>query len=156
MKRIISDKLVKLVEDNVERIAQKWCSAVRSHAATPAYHSLPEKECLYQAKSIYRQLRHLLDYETSREELNQSLIGFAESRLDEGLPLSDVIYALILMRRHLWLFAEQEAMGEYDALGLHLTLEFNNRVILIFDRAIHIAAQRYEKKVKSGIGVKVE
>ena len=155
MKRIISDKLVKLVEDNAERIGQKWCSAVRSHAATPAYHSLSEKECLYQAKSIYRQLGHLLDYETPREELNQSLIGFAENRLDEGLSLSDVIYALILMRRHLWLFAEQEGMGEYDALGLHRALEFNNRVILIFDRAMHIAVQRYEKRVKPGIGVKM-
>ncbi len=154
MKRIISDKLVNLIEDNAERVAQKWYSVVRTHAATPTYHSLSEKECLYQAKSIYRQLGHLLDYETPREELNQYLIGFAESRLDEGLPLSEVIYALILMRRHLWLFAEQESMEEYNALGLHRALEFNNRVILIFDRAIHIAAQRYEKRIKPDIGLK--
>jgi len=59
------------------------------------------------------------------------------------------------MRRYLWLFAEQEAMGEYDAIGLHRALEFNNRVILIFDRAMHIAAQRYEKRVKPGIGAKM-
>ena len=146
MERMISQKLVQLVEDNAERIAQKWCGVVKSHPATPAYHSLSERECLYQAKSIYLRLGHLLDYETPREELNQYLVGFAEKRLDESLPLPDVIYALILMRRHLWLFAEQEAMGEYDALGLHKALEFNNRVILIFDRAIHIVIQRYEKR----------
>lgn len=156
MERMISHKLVKLVEDNADQIARKWCNVVKSHPATPAYHSLSDRECLYQAESIYRRLGHLVDYKTPKEELNQYLIGFAEKRLDESLPLSDVIYALILMRRHLWLFAEEEAMGEYDALGLHRALEFNNRVILIFDRAIHIAAQRYEKKVKSGIGAKVE
>ena len=153
MKKIISDKFVKLIEDNAEQVAQKWCSVVKAHAATPTYRSLSDKECLYQAESIYRQLGHLLNYETPREELNQYLTGFAESRLDEGLPLSEVIYALILMRRHLWITAEQEAMGEYDALGLHRALEFNNRVILIFDRAMHIAAQRYEKRVKPSIGL---
>jgi len=155
MKKIISDKFVKLIEDNAEPIALKWCSAVRAHAATLTYQSLSDKECFYQAKSIYQQLGHLLDYKTPREELNQYLIGFAEKRLDEGLPLSEVIYALILMRRHLWLFAEQAGVLEYNAVELAQALEFINRAILIFDRAMHIATQRYERRVKLGTGTKM-
>ena len=145
--RMISDKLVRFVEDNADRIAQQWCSDVQKNVATPSYHSLPKGKCTYQAYSLYRQLGHLLDYKTPKDELTQYFTGFAEARFDAELPLQEVIYSLILMRRRLWLIAEQEHMFS-TAHELYAALEFINRVILTFDRAIYIVAQRYEDKIK--------
>ena len=147
MVRLISDKLIRFVEDHADRIARQWCSDVRKNAATPSYHSLSEENCTYQASTLYRQLEHLLDYKTPREELTQYFTGFAEARFDQELPLPEVIYALILMRRRLWLTAEQENIFSTPS-DLYAALEFINRVILIFDRAIHIVTQRYEGRIK--------
>jgi hypothetical protein len=147
MTRLISDKLITHIEDNANRIAQQWCNDVRKNAATPSYHPLPEDSCAYQARTLYHQLGHLVDYKTPREEFAQFFTGFAEARFDEGLPLSEVIYALTLMRRRLWLAAEQENVFS-TPIELQQALEFINRVILIFDRAIHIVTQRYEGKIK--------
>jgi len=147
MARLISDKLVTLIEDNADRIARRWYSDVQKNAATPSYHSLTEEKCIYQASTLYRQLGHLIDYKTPKEELVQYFTGFAEARFDEGLTLPEVIYVLTLMRRHLWLTAERDNVFS-TAVELYAALEFINRVILIFDRAIYIVAQRYGNRVK--------
>jgi hypothetical protein len=148
MKKLISSKFIQLVEDNAQLIAQKWCESVKTNANTPTYHSLPEKEYFNEAYSVYRRLGYLLSYDIPRAEFNQYFIGFIESKLDDGFPLSEIIYALILMRRHIWLFIEREGLLVRSAVELQQAMDFDNRVILIFDRAMHIASQRYESRVK--------
>ena len=39
------------------------------------------------------------------QEIEGYFTRYAEEGHDEGIPLHECIYALILMRRHIWLFA---------------------------------------------------
>ena len=57
--------------------------------------------------------------------------------------LNGVVNALILARRHLWLFVDTHTDFS-RAIDLYQALEMVNRVILVFDRAIYYAILGYE------------
>jgi hypothetical protein len=49
---------------------------------------------------------------------------------------------LMLMKWHLWLFVQENNFFDSPFM-LHQALEFNNRVVLFFDRAIYFTAMGY-------------
>jgi hypothetical protein len=65
-------------------------------------------------------------------------------RRKEGFALSEVISALIVTRRHIWLKVLSDGVLD-TALHLNQALELNNRVLLYFDRAIYYSAVGYER-----------
>jgi hypothetical protein len=69
----------------------------------------------------------------------------AFQRGEEGFSLSEVIHALILVRRHLWLKVLGEGLLD-TILDLYQSIELNNRVTLFFDRAIYFITVGYQKK----------
>jgi hypothetical protein len=73
--------------------------------------------------------------------------GYAEDQYSRRIPVAEAIYALILVRRHVWLYAESAALFN-TAADMYPTLQSNNRVLLLFDYAIYIVTERYEKLSK--------
>ena len=69
---------------------------------------------------------------------------YAEAIYAKDVPLPEAIYALIIMRRHIWLYAELQAMFN-TAVEMQQAIESINRTLLLFDYAIHIVAQKYHK-----------
>ncbi len=65
-------------------------------------------------------------------------------RHGEGFALSEVLEALILTRRHLWLLVLSEAFLD-TALDLQQALDLNARAVLFFDRAMYFTALGFEE-----------
>jgi len=144
MRRVFADRLLDLAHRQAEAIAGQWCKSVRTNPRTPSYHSLPEDKCLSQAVSCYKNLKQMCHSEKPYEEARVYFTQYAEARYAEGIPLHESIYALVMIRRHIWLFAEVEALF-VSAVDLHQAVECINRVVLLFDYAIYILAQRYHE-----------
>lgn len=144
MRKIFADKLLDFTHRNAEEIAKQWCKSVRINPRTPSYHSLPEDKCFPQAVSCYKNLRQMYFSEKPHEEVWMYFTQYAEARHAEGIPLHESIYALIMIRRHIWLSAEFHALF-VSAVDLHQAVECINRVVLLFDYAIYILAQRYHE-----------
>lgn len=53
-----------------------------------------------------------------------------------GIPAKETIYALILMRRHIWLYAEFQAIFTSSIDQMH-DLDTLGRTILLFDYAAY-------------------
>ena len=139
----MSDKLVELIEKNAKQLSINWLSDVRKHPNTPTYHEYDEEELYNRVFDVYSRLSKWISRETSKEELYEHYSALGLQRRKEGFALSEVIQALIISRRHIWLKVMSEGFLD-TALDMYKALELNNRVILFFDRAIYYTALGYE------------
>ncbi len=140
---LICDKLVKLIERDADQLTNSWLQDVQKNPTTPAYHTFGEKKLYQRAFVVYSQLGKWISEETTKDDIARSYKALGSQRRKEGFPLSEVIQALIITRRHLW--AKVLSDGFLDtALDMHKALDLNNRVVRFFDRAIFYAAEGYE------------
>ena len=71
----------------------------------------------------------------------------AEERFKEGMPLHEALYALILMRRHMWLYAEFQALFNVE-VEHRQAVESLSRTILMFDYIMYVVARKFWKMMK--------
>jgi hypothetical protein len=140
----ISKTLVELIERNADSLTREWLADVQKHPDTPTYHNFAPDELYKRCFKVYSQLETWLSSETSKEDIAANYTELGKTRQSEGFALSEVIQALILIRRRLWLKILSEGFLD-SAMEYRRALELNNRVILFFDRAIFYTALGYEK-----------
>ncbi len=153
--KVFTDRLLKLAEQHAEEIAERWCKSVRTNSKTPSYHTRPKEECLPQGVSFYRNLIRIYHSEKPYQEVWLYFTKFAEDRHAEGVPLPEAMYALIMMRRHLWLYAEFQALF-MSTMDMHQAIDSINRVILIFDYGMYIVAHKCRELCRSEVIAELE
>jgi hypothetical protein len=141
----VSNKFVRLIEDHADKLSENLLRDLRQHADTPTYHTYDEMEMYKRTFNVYRNLGKWISRETTKEDIAKHYKALGAQRLDEGFSLSEVIQALIIARRHIWLKVQSEGFLD-SILDLNQAMELNNRVILFFDRAIYYTALGYEQK----------
>jgi hypothetical protein len=137
-----SMKLADLAEGHAEEIAQRWVKNVVKHPLTPYYHNRREDDLIPQAILFYRNFRPIFLDQKPQEAAETFFVNYARDRYSDGVPLHEAIYSLILMRRHLWLYAEFQAVFA-TAMEKHQAMESLNRTILVFDYALYYIAKQY-------------
>lgn len=140
---MISEKLVKLIEDNADDLTKSWLRDVRENPTTPTYQTFPEEKLYQRAHFVYSQLGHWISRETGKGEVRGYYMKLGEERFNEGFALYEVVSAIILLKRHLWLHILSDGQLS-TAFELYQSLELNNRVVLFFDRAVYYAIIGYE------------
>jgi hypothetical protein len=99
------------------------------------------------AVEFYSHFRALFCTERPFQEARKFFSKYADERFMEGIPLHEALYALVLMRRHIWLYAEFQAIF-ITAVEQHQAVESLTRTILMFDYATYVLAERYEELMK--------
>ena len=64
-------------------------------------------------------------------------------RREEGFPLSEVLSALSLIRKHIWTFALSRGVWN-RTLAIYMALELDRRIVIFFDKATFHASRGYE------------
>jgi RsbT co-antagonist protein rsbRD N-terminal domain len=141
----ISDKLVALIEHNADALTKSWIREVKKSSRTPTYAAMDEKKLYKRAVHVYRQLGKWIARDTTREPIARHYIALGRERCQEGFALSEVIEALVLTRRLLWLKVLSEGLLD-TALELLKALELNNRTVYFFDRAMYYTAVGFEQE----------
>lgn len=137
-------KLIEITEKHAEAIAQQWYNNVKMNPKTPVYHNMPEDKAVRHALNFYGNFRNLFFSDNPFDEANALFSKYAEERYREMIPLPQVIYALILMRRHMWLFAEYQATF-ITAVEMQHAAESLSRTILMFDYAMYVVISKYDE-----------
>ncbi len=86
---------------------------------------------IYFAEKPEAAVAHMLDVD-----------GLVEDYYARNIPLEQVVYSIILLRRHLWVYAEFQSLynGVDDMMQM---VESINRVLLVFDYIIFIVVGKY-------------
>ena len=93
------------------------------------------------ARLVYSNLGQWLS-ETSESHVEEEYYRLGKLRHGEGIPLSQVVMALLLTRRNMWNYVE--STGGDTILDLRQQLDLELMVVRFFDRAIHHTVRGYE------------
>ena len=144
----ICRRLVTLIERNADRLSRAWLADVQRRSETPTYHAYSPDVLYQRVFRVYSQLSRWICKDTTKEEIAEHYTALGRQRFAEGFALAEVIEALILTRRHLWLLVLSEGFLE-TAVDLHGALDLNARVVLFFDRAMYFTAVGFEEAAET-------
>ena len=140
---MLTYKLVRLIETHSDTLAAGLLAKVRNSLRLGEYGSVPPEELQQRVYEIYR---HLGEWLLSRREidLERRYIEIGARRAAQGVPLSQLIWAIILTKENLLDFLKGKSAMERppEVFG---RLELLELLEQFFDRAIHSAAIGYEQ-----------
>ncbi|HOE33534.1 MAG TPA: hypothetical protein PK842_04940 [Smithella sp.] len=137
-----SIKLLDITEQNAEEIAEHWAKEVHKNKRTTHYRNIKKEKLVVYAVDFYRNLRKLLVPEDRLEYTREYFQKYAKKCHEIGLPLQEAIYGLVLMRRHMWLYADFQAIF-IDALEHNQAIDSIMRIMLMMDYAVYEITQYY-------------
>lgn len=138
-------KLVDLVERDAELLTKRVVKEMLSREETIHYRDLPEDRVYERVFDVYKRLGFWLGGEKAKANIYEYYTKLGRQRCQEGIPLSEVIMALMLIKRQLWLYADENKILT-SAYEFRQSLEHNNTVVMFFDRCIYFVAVGYENE----------
>ncbi len=136
-------KLVTLIEDHADELATRMVRKVREDPRMAAYQRFDDEDLGERARMVYANLGKWLG-DTSEGLVEEEYFRLGKLRCGEGIPLSQMVMALLVTRRNLWHLVELQGWDTVFDLRQQLDLEL--LVVRFFDRAIFHAVSGYESE----------
>ena len=150
---MLAYRLVRLIETHSDGLAASLLHRVQSSPLVGDYRHVPPEELRQRVYEIYR---HLGDWLLSKSErdVEQRYMEIGARRASQGVPISQVAWAIVLTKENLWEFLKSEAVLDRptEVFG---ELEMLQLLEQFFDRAIFYASLGYEQYVSGYRPVKV-
>jgi hypothetical protein len=139
---MLAARLVRAIEDHAEDLTRGVLDDLGTNPHTPSYHVLSRTELHGRVYEVYRNLgRWLGEDAEAAVDVTYSAVG--RERRAEGIPLSEVVYALILTRHHLRDYVLRSGLVA-SVVDLYQEEDLNLRLDLFFDRALYYTVKGYE------------
>ncbi|MDD5475050.1 MAG: hypothetical protein PHU03_00890 [Syntrophales bacterium] len=140
-------KMIDFIDQNGEELAKRLVKDFLTREETKHLRNLRQTSIYGQIYEVYSMLGSWLGggKTKTKGKIVEHYIEMGREKYNEGIPLSEVIMMLLLIKRHLWLFLIEKNFYS-DSKGNELLVEANNRAVFFFDRAIWCVAVGYEKE----------
>ncbi len=150
---IITYRFVRLIEDHSDALATSLLHKVQTSARTESYcDRVPAGDLKHRVYEIYRHLGEWLLHK-NEADIEERYTAIGSRRAQQGVPLSELIWAIVLTKHNLWEFILDEAYPDrpVEILGRQELLQLLDQ---FFDRAIHSAAVGYEWAMEATAGTR--
>ncbi|PYX40324.1 MAG: hypothetical protein DMG83_26875 [Acidobacteria bacterium] len=144
---MIALRLVQLIEDHSEELAEGLTKKLLSSERTRDLQRLPANELHERCHEIYRHLSEWLLTKTEHDvEVAYKALG--ARRAGQGISMAGLTWAILLTKEHLWSFLEWEGVhgGLHNVFG---ELELLRLLDQFFDRAVYYATDGYEEAIST-------
>ena len=143
---MLSHRFVRHIEDRSDALASGLLHKVHHSDRTEAFHKVPPGELTQRVSEIYRHLGEWL-LDKSEEDIEQRYTEIGVRRAQQGVPLSQVIWAIILTKDNLWEFILDDSYPDrpIEIFGKQELLQLLDQ---FFERAIYSAAVGYERAME--------
>jgi hypothetical protein len=139
---MLAARLVRAIEDYAEELTRGVLDDLATNPRTPAYHALSRTELHGRVYEVYRNLGRWLDDDTG-ELVDASYGALGRHRRAEGIPLEEVVYALILTKLHLRDYILRSGFVA-SVVDLYQEEDLNLRLDQFFDRALYHTVKGYQ------------
>jgi hypothetical protein len=142
---VISSKLVQLIEDHAERIADR---VVREHHRDPRLGylaRLPESELRGRAEEILKRLGHWLA-ESNEEEIRRHFESIGRERYLERVPLEEVVLGHQMVKQRMLDYIRDQGIG-MSTVELYAEEELEHQVGVFFDAVVYYVVRGYQQAV---------
>ncbi len=142
---ILAYRLLRLVETHSDKLAAMLLERTSRSPLLPDYKNVPSEELRERVREIYQ---HLAEWLLGKGDMDveKRYLEIGAKRARQDVPLSQLIWAIILTKKNLWEFVKQEAVLD-QPVEIAGELEVEELVDQFFDRAIFYAAVGYERYV---------
>jgi hypothetical protein len=140
---MLISNLMLSIQTHAEKLTASFVSDVKNDPKMAHLASVRHEELTSAARSLYCRLAEWLA-EKHPEELEAHFARGARRQRRAGIPLSEIVYAVILIKKQLWEFVKRNAL--VDSIGD--LYQRDEALILIgefFDRLIYVTVQGYEE-----------
>jgi hypothetical protein len=148
---MLAYRLVKLIESHSDRLAEGLLVELQECEKTKEFHrKLPAEEFRQRVFDLYQ---HLGEWLLGKQEsdIARRYTEIGKRRYQQGIPFSQLLYAIVLTREHLWNYLHNEASME-KPVEVFGELEMMQLLEQFFDRALYYAALGYEQAQTAGSG----
>ena len=142
---MFSYRLVRLIETHADALAEGLEERVLTSPQITHFRRIPTHELRERVYEIYRHLGEWL-LGKNEQDVAHRYREIGARRARQGVPLSEVIQAIVLTKENLWDFLKSEAVID-RAIEIMGELELLKILEMFFDRAIYYAAAGYEQEV---------
>jgi len=139
-------RLVRLIETHSQALAAGLLDQVQNSKLTQNFQrKVPADDLKERVGDIYR---HLGEWLMGKDELQleQRYLQIGARRAGQQVPMSEVIWVIVLTKDNLWEFIKKESVLEHP-VEVFGELEMLQLLEQFFDRAIYYAAVGYEQAV---------
>lgn len=144
---MLSRRLVRMIEDHADQLTRGVIADLQSNPRTSAYHKFSSNELHRRVYEVYRNLGRWLDQKAD-EAIETSYRDLGKQRANEGVPLHEVVYALILVKYHLRDYIRTAGLMD-SAVELYQEQELHRLVGQFFDKANYYTVKGYEREAES-------
>jgi len=154
---MLSARLIRLIEDHSGALTREVLQDLATNPRTRSFESVPRAELESRIGSLYRNLGAWIG-EPRDDAVRAEYEEWGRRRFRQGIPLSEIVYALLLVKHHLRRYirdhglvefsADPPASGEFLPVHLHGVQELNHMVGEFFDRALYYLARGYEAEAR--------
>jgi hypothetical protein len=140
---ILAYRLVRLIETHCEQLASGLLLKLDACEKCPGFANVPPEDFKGKVGEIYRHLGAWLLGRTE-EDIQKRYLEIGRNRAHQGVPLSQLIWAIALTKDNLLEFLRQEAQQDTPA-DVFGQLEILQLLEQFFDRATYYAACGHEE-----------
>jgi len=140
---MLAYRLVRLIETNSDSLASGLLERVQSSELTRSYRNVPPEELKQRVYEIYRHLGEWL-LGKSGFDIEQRYEEIGTKRAHQGVPISELVWVIVLTKENLWEFLKKEYVLERPA-EIFGELEMLQLLEQFFERAIYYAAVGHER-----------
>ena len=156
---MLPGRLIELIETHADGLTQEALKDLATNPRTRSFHLVSPAELEARVFATYRNLGKWIN-DQSDDAVRDEYETWGAKRFRQGIPLSEIVYALILIKHHLRRFVRDHGLVEFsgdraitgDLVGVQLysIQELNYMVGEFFDRAMYYLARGYEGEAKLG------
>jgi hypothetical protein len=142
---LLAYRLVKLIEDHSDGLARSLHNRYQNCDKCSAYVNVPENELIEKVYDVYRHLGEWLLGKTEAD-VERRYLEVGARRAAQGVPVSQVVWMICLVRENLWGYLQRHAELEHPA-EIFGEVELLEMLDQFFNRAIYYAALGHERAI---------
>jgi hypothetical protein len=154
---MISAKLIELIELHATRLTKDVVHDLATNPRTRGFQAVPREDLEQRVYQLFHHLGNWIGNPRSGEVATE-FTGWGRRRFDQSIPLSEIVYAIIILKQHLRRYIADHGLvdaafsrveGDYMLpMHLHSLQDLNARVGEFFDEALYHLACGYEAEAK--------
>jgi hypothetical protein len=158
---MLGARLLQLIQSHARALTSDVMNELRRNERTPTFRRLSAPDLESRIVALFSNLGHWIgssDDEAVRREYEE----MGRTRFREGVQVSELVYALLLTKRHLRRYIRDHGLVDFAGdrvvpyellpLELHSIQELNYQVGEFFDRALYHLARGYEAEQAAHVG----
>jgi len=128
--------------DHASEIAELWLQDLRRSPQTPSYGVVSDSELADASEFALTQVDSYFGGQPKDEDIGEFFYKLGATRAEQGLPLPELVSAILLFKREIWTSARTHGIWE-SAMDLQRAVDLNRELGRFFDRAVYYVIAGY-------------